>query len=153
MVDRDRLHRSDDVGKARELAHRFGCDFVDLHRFTLNEEILKRVPAELMFRFNFVPLQEMPDGRLAISIADPSQLMLIDEISLLLGRRLVVRVAALSQIAEILRGIDPQSKEMVENPPDEPLRPSDPDARVRVPKRPRPHLRSGAVKAVPDEEQ
>jgi type IV pilus assembly protein PilB len=67
------------------LARRFGCDFVDLHRFSLNEEIVSRVPTELMFRFNFLPLEEMPDGRLAISIADPSQLLLIDEISLFIG--------------------------------------------------------------------
>lgn len=121
MVDPERFRQVDEVARARELARRFGCDFVDLHRFSLKEEILKRVPAELMFRFNFVPLEETPDGRLAISIADPSQLLLIDEISLLLGRRLVVLVAALSQISEVLRRIDPHAKEAAENPPDDPL--------------------------------
>jgi hypothetical protein len=39
----------------------------------------------LMFRYKFVPLEETADGKLAIAIADPSQLMMIDEISLLLG--------------------------------------------------------------------
>lgn len=153
MIDPERFRQVDEVARARELARRFGCDFVDLHRFSLKEEILKRVPAELMFRFNFVPLEETPDGRLAISIADPSQLLLIDEISLLLGRRLVVLVAALSQISEVLRRIDPHAKEAAENPPDDPLGPNDPDAQVRAPKKPRPHLRSGAAKADPDKER
>ncbi len=39
-----------------------------------------------MFRYNFVPLEETPDGKLAIAIGRPSQLMMIDEISLLLQK-------------------------------------------------------------------
>ena len=42
-----------------------------------------------MFRYNFIPLEETRDGKLAIAIADPSQLMMIDEISLLLSKRIV----------------------------------------------------------------
>jgi type IV pilus assembly protein PilB len=48
-----------------------------------------------MFRYNFVPLEDKEDGRLLIAIADPSQLMMIDEIGLLLGRRIVTKVASL----------------------------------------------------------
>ncbi len=40
------------------------------------------------------------DGNLVIAIADPSQLMMIDEVGLLLGKRLVTKVATLSQITE-----------------------------------------------------
>lgn len=117
MIEFKKFNQAHEVARAQELALQFGCGFVNLDGFALNEEILKHVPAELMFRFNFVPLEETPDGRIAISVADPSQLLLIDEISLLLGRRLVVRVASLGQIAKVLRGIDPQSREMVESPP------------------------------------
>ncbi len=56
-----------------------------------------------MFRDNFIPLEELPDGRLAIAVADPSQLMIIDEIRLLLKRRVVPRVATLTQITDILK--------------------------------------------------
>ena len=66
-----------------------------------------------MFRYNFVPLQETEDGRLAIAIADPSQLMMIDEISLLLGKRIVTKVATLSQIADILKKTE-QSQRVLE---------------------------------------
>src|SRR5205807_5635927 len=58
---------------------------------------------QLMFRYNFIPLEETQDGRLAIAIADPSQLMMIDEISLLLGKRIVTKVSTLAQITEILK--------------------------------------------------
>ncbi len=59
-----------------------------------------------MFRYNFVPLAEMPDGRIAIAVADPSQLLLLDEITLLLGKRIVARVATLAQINTILNRVD-----------------------------------------------
>ena len=51
-----------------------------------------------MLRYNFVPVLEMQDGRIAIAVADPSQLLSFDEISLLLGKRLVICVATLGQI-------------------------------------------------------
>ena len=149
----DNSEPSDDITKAQELASRYRCDFVDLRNVKLNVDIFGRVPPALTFRHCFVPLEEMHDGRLAIAIADPSQLMLIDEISLLLGKRLVIRVTPLAQINEILRGIDPDSKEIAGHSPDDPSGPSDPEAEVRVPKKPRPHLRSCAEKAVPEEQQ
>lgn len=58
-------------------------------------------------RYGLVPLDETTDGRLAIAIADPSQLMMIDEISLLLGKPLIVRVSPLAQINTFLQEIDP----------------------------------------------
>lgn len=56
------------------------AEFADLHNFRVNPEILKHVPAELMLRFNFLPLKEIPNVRLDISLADPNQLLLVDEI-------------------------------------------------------------------------
>ena len=45
-----------------------------------------------MFRYNFMPL-EIHDSVLTIAIADPSQLQLTDELALLLGKRLQIKVA------------------------------------------------------------
>jgi len=55
-----------------------------------------------MFRYNFVPLEERGD-ELTIAISDPSQLMMIDEIGLLLNKRVQTKVATLVQIEEILK--------------------------------------------------
>jgi type IV pilus assembly protein PilB len=68
-------------------------------------DILKIVPVELMFRYNFVPLEETDDGRIAAAFADPSQLMLLDEVSLLLGKRIIIRVATLRQISQALQAL------------------------------------------------
>ncbi|HLX74214.1 MAG TPA: GspE/PulE family protein [Terriglobales bacterium] len=94
---------ADELSRARDVARRYRCEYVDLRDFQLHHDLFKKIPVDLMFRYNFVPLQETEDGRLAIAIADPSQLMMIDEISLLLGKRIVTKVATLSQIADILK--------------------------------------------------
>src|SRR3954468_8443830 len=103
-----------DLERAQDVARRYRCEFIDLTDFELHHELFKKIPVELMFRYNFVPLEETADGRLAIAIADPSQLMMIDEISLLLGKRIVTKVATLAQISEILKKTE-QSKRVLED--------------------------------------
>src|SRR5881296_1413493 len=105
--------RTDDFEKAQDIARRYRCEFIDLHNFQLHHDLFKKIPVDLMFRYNFVPLDETQDGRLAIAIADPSQLMMIDEISLLLGKRIVTKVSTLGQISEILKKTE-QSKRVLE---------------------------------------
>ncbi|HSM86902.1 MAG TPA: GspE/PulE family protein [Candidatus Limnocylindrales bacterium] len=98
--------------RAREMAARYRCEFVDLRDYHLDAELFKTVPVDLMFRYSFVPLEEN-DGALWIAIADPSKLMMIDEISLLLNRRIKTKVATLSQINDILKKTE-QSQRVLE---------------------------------------
>ncbi|PYV49226.1 MAG: pilus assembly protein PilB [Acidobacteria bacterium] len=105
---------SSEVDRAKDIARRYRCEFVDLHDFQLHHDLFTKIPPRLMFSYNFVPLEETHDGRLAIAIADPSQLMMIDEISLLLGKRIVTKVATLAQITEILKKTE-QSKRVLED--------------------------------------
>ena len=102
-----------DVEKAQDIARRYRCEFVDLRNFQLHHDLFKKIPVHLMFRYNFVPLEETREGRLAIAIADPSQLMMIDEISLLLRKQIVPKVSTLAQITEILKKTE-QSKRVLE---------------------------------------
>src|ERR1700721_2780078 len=88
--------------RAQMLARRYHAEFVDLKNFKIQHELFKSVPVDMMFRYNFVPL-EQAEGRLAIAVSDPSKLMVIDEISGLLGTRIVTRVATLSQITDLLK--------------------------------------------------
>ena len=89
--------------RAERLARRYHAEFVDLKNFKIQHELFKSVPVDMMFRYNFVPLEQSHDGRLAIAVADPSKLMVLDEISGLLGTRIVTRVATLSQITDLLK--------------------------------------------------
>jgi len=98
--------------RARDLAERYRCEFIDLRDYRLDAELFKSVPVDLMFRYNFVPLEER-EGALWIAIADPSKLMLIDEISHLLSRRVKTKVALLNQINDILKKTE-QSQRVLE---------------------------------------
>jgi type IV pilus assembly protein PilB len=106
------LSSSSPEQRARELAARYRCEFVDLRDYHLDAELFKSVPVDLMFRYSFVPLEEH-EGTLRIAIADPSKLMMIDEIGLLLNRRVKTRVATLTQINDILKKTE-QSQRVLE---------------------------------------
>jgi type IV pilus assembly protein PilB len=88
--------------KSRKLADRYRCAFVDLREQRIDPELFRSIPAELMFRYNFVPL-EAHDHTLAIAVSDPSHVLVNDELSLLLGRKLQIRVATATQIGDLLK--------------------------------------------------
>src|SRR5246127_801909 len=88
--------------RARDLARRYRREFVDLKNYHIQHELFRTVPVDLMFRYNFVPLEECGD-ELTIAISDPSRLMMIDEIGLMLNKRVHTKVATLAQIEEILK--------------------------------------------------
>ena len=88
--------------QAHRLAERYRCPFVDLREQRIDPDLFRSIPAEMMFRYNFVPL-EAHDGTLVVAVADPSQLQLTDELSLLLGKRLQIKVATTSQIGDLLK--------------------------------------------------
>jgi type II secretory ATPase GspE/PulE/Tfp pilus assembly ATPase PilB-like protein len=96
--------RNDTVEReqAQRLAERYRCPFVDLSEQRIDPELFRSIPAELMFRYNFVPL-ESRESTLVVAMADPSQLQLTDELSLLLGKRLQIKVATVSQIGDLLK--------------------------------------------------
>src|SRR6201990_569345 len=93
---------ADEVARTQALAKRYRCDFVDLKNFRIQHELFRSVPVDMMFRYNFVPLEQLED-RLVIAVSDPSRLMVLDEISGLLGQRLTTKVATLSQITDLLK--------------------------------------------------
>jgi type IV pilus assembly protein PilB len=94
--------RADERVNAEALARRYHAEFVDLKNFKIQHELLRTVPVELMFRYNFVPIELTADA-LVIAVSDPSRLMVLDEIAGLLGARITARVATLSQITDLLK--------------------------------------------------
>ena len=92
----------DERAAAIELARRYRAEFADLKNFKIQHDLLRTVPVDLMFRFNFVPL-EMRDDVLVIAVSDPSKLMVLDEIAGLLGHRIEPRVATMTQITDLLK--------------------------------------------------
>jgi type IV pilus assembly protein PilB len=102
----------DERAQAEELARRYRAEFVDLKDFRIQHDLLRSVPVELMFRYNFVPIEQQ-ENAMVIAVSDPSQLMVLDEIAGLLGQRIVPRVATLSQITDLLKKTE-QSQRVLE---------------------------------------
>ena len=55
--------RIDERANAEALARRYHAEFVDLKNFKIQHELLRTVPVELMFRYNFVPIELTPPVR------------------------------------------------------------------------------------------
>src|ERR1700758_572700 len=101
-----------EVEQARAVAARYRCEYVDLRDGGIEHELFRSIPVDLMFRYNFVPLR-LQNGTLEIALSDPRNLNLIDELSLLLNKKLRVKVATLSQISELLKKTE-QSQRVLE---------------------------------------
>jgi type IV pilus assembly protein PilB len=97
---------------ARKLAGRYRCAFVDLSEQRIDPELFRTIPADLMFRYNFVPL-EVQNNTLSIAVSDPSLVLLSDELPLLLGKKLAIKVATAKQIGDILKRTE-QSQRVLE---------------------------------------
>jgi type IV pilus assembly protein PilB len=97
---------------ARKLAERYRYAFIDLREQRIDPELFRSIPADLMFRYNFVPL-ETHDNVLAIAAADPGQVQSSDELPLLLGKKLLIRVATARQIGDLLKRTE-QSQRVLE---------------------------------------
>jgi type IV pilus assembly protein PilB len=97
---------------ARKLAERYRCGFINLREQRIDPELFRTIPADLMFRYNFVPL-EQHNNLLSIAVADPCQVLLSDELPLLLGKKLAIKVATARQIGDLLKRTE-QSQRVLE---------------------------------------
>src|SRR5918911_1367900 len=112
-IDKLRLpDAAEEAEQARAIAARYRCEFVDLREASIDHDLFRSIPVDLMFRYNFVPMKAV-NGTLDIALSDPRNLNLIDELTLLLNKKLRVKVATLSQIAELLKKTE-QSQRVLE---------------------------------------
>ena len=98
--------------QAKKLAERYRCGFIDLNEQRIDPELFRTIQADLMFRYNFVPLVSQ-NNTLVIAVADPSQVLLSDELPLLLGKKLAIKVATPRQISDLLKRTE-QSQRVLE---------------------------------------
>ncbi len=98
--------------QAQAIARRYCCDFVDLKTAKIDHELFRTVPVDLMFRYHFVPLQAH-NGTLEIALSDPRQIVSIDELAVLLAKKLKIKVATYSQITDLLKKTE-QSQRVLE---------------------------------------
>jgi len=88
--------------QAQKIAERLGLEYVDLEHFEIDPELFRSIPVDLMFRYNFVPRHRTTNG-LSVVVADPTDVLMIDELELLLGTSIAVCVGTQTAIQEILK--------------------------------------------------
>ena len=79
---------------ARVVAERFGLDFVDLSVYDLDMGAVNLVSVDAAKRYQAVPVGYAEDGSLVLAMANPTNVLTIDDIGMMTGRR--IRPAAAS---------------------------------------------------------
>jgi len=98
-----------ELERARDIARRYHFEVVDLADFRPDIELLRSVPLDLMVRYQFLPIAA-PDHQMVVAMADPTDLARLDELESKLDRRLVIKVAAPSQVRDFLKKTDPSQR-------------------------------------------
>ena len=91
-----------ETANARRLSERYRLPFVDLGQFSIDHELFRAIPADLMLRYGFVPYRR-EGSALVIVVSDPTDLPMIDELAVLLATPIKVTVGASSAIQSILK--------------------------------------------------
>jgi type IV pilus assembly protein PilB len=100
MLDQE-AEEHEEEKHARELAERLELPFDPLHEFHVDPELFRTIPVEVMLRYQFLPLRA-DEQTLHVVMADPSNVISLNEVELALARPLEVTVAPANRIADIL---------------------------------------------------
>src|SRR5262247_1098148 len=95
------------------LAERYRLNFIPLEDYPVDYSLVQALPVDLMLRNKFVPVRR-ENGHLVIAMADPSDLMLLDELKAQLRVSLKVEVATWSAIESVLRKGDASQRVLQE---------------------------------------
>jgi type IV pilus assembly protein PilB len=94
--------RAAEAAQARRLAERYRLEYADISQLTIDHDLFRAIPADLMLRYGFVPYRR--DGNtLVIVVSDPTDLPMIDELAVLLGTPIKVTVGTPSAIQAMLK--------------------------------------------------
>ena len=84
------------------LADQFEYEYLDLQGLEPSAEMLEEVPLDLMLRYRFIPLEKREDS-LVIALSDPTDIIVIDELELLLDRPIIVALASKAGIERAIK--------------------------------------------------
>jgi type IV pilus assembly protein PilB len=90
-----------EAARAQRLAEQYGFPYVDLTHFQIDHQLFRDIPLELMIRYQFLP-EKRENGHIAVVVGDPTDVLKIDELELLLGAPLKVKVASPAAIRDKL---------------------------------------------------
>src|ERR1700759_5632898 len=83
--------RAEEEAQAMALSERLALPFVDLASFRIDADLFRSIPVEWMLRYGFVP-ESRTERAMTIICADPTDVVRLDELELLLGLSVRVKV-------------------------------------------------------------
>ena len=87
---------------ARVVAERFGLDYIDLSVYDLDMGAVHLIGADAAKRYRAVPVGFAEDGTLLLAMADPTNVLTIDDVAMITGRRVRVAVASVEDLDLLL---------------------------------------------------
>ncbi len=91
-----------DAQLAEALAEQSSLEYIDLSKFEPDDSLILSVPLDLMYRYQFIPYQRK-DGELLIAVADPTNVVGMDEVRVMLDTPIRVVVGAAGEVQDILK--------------------------------------------------
>jgi type IV pilus assembly protein PilB len=98
----EQVNQAAERASAERLAQRYRLNYVNLDTTPVDYALVQSLPVDLMLRSKFVPLRR-ENGHLVIAMADPSDLLLLDELKAQLRAPIKVEVTTWSAIEGVLR--------------------------------------------------
>ena len=87
---------------ARVVAERFGLDFVDLSVYDLDMGAVNLISIETAKRYQALPVGYSEDGALVLAMANPTNVLTIDDIGMMTGRRIRAAAASVEDLEMLL---------------------------------------------------
>jgi len=106
---------------ARAVAERFGLDYIDLSVYDLDMGAVNLIRSETAKRYQAVPVGYADDGTLLLAMADPTNVLTIDDIAMMTGRRVRVAAASVEDLNLLLTRLarmDDSIEDIVDEEPD-----------------------------------
>jgi type II secretory ATPase GspE/PulE/Tfp pilus assembly ATPase PilB-like protein len=94
--------RADEEAQGIARAERLGLPYVDLNAFRVDAELFRSIPVDWMLKYGFVP-ETRTDKIMTIICADPADVVRLDELEMLVGVPLRLKVGSRAAIADILQ--------------------------------------------------
>jgi type IV pilus assembly protein PilB len=106
---------------ARVVAERFGLDYIDLSVYDLDMGAVHLIGADAAKRYRAVPVGFTEDGTLLLAMADPTNVLTIDDVAMITGRRVRVAVASVEDLDLLvtrLAGMEESIEDLVDGDAD-----------------------------------
>jgi type IV pilus assembly protein PilB len=88
--------------RARAIAERLGLDFLDLTQYRLDMAAVNLLPADVARRCELVPVAREGEDTLVIAMADPANVVAIDDVEIQTGMNIQVAVATREDILAVI---------------------------------------------------